>query len=68
MDIIEKVTNLLKSKNLNINIKIWGEDREKKKNIKIWKAGEQTDAAIEKYKEKNEKEKKDGSDNSSVPS
>lgn len=52
MDIIESITKLL-NKGIKINVKLWGEDREKKKNIQIWKSQDKIDETLKKYKDKN---------------
>lgn len=52
MDIIESITKLL-NKGIKINVKLWGEDREKKKNIQIWKSQDKVDETLKKYKDKN---------------
>ena len=52
MDIIESITKLL-NKCIKINVKLWGEDREKKKNIQIWKSQDKIDETLKKYKDKN---------------
>lgn len=60
MDILKQIGDILKQKGVNVNIKIWGKDRERTKNIKIWKSGGQTDKAIREYQEKNKDNAKNG--------